>query len=159
GDDPRDELTTALVSCVATCLFDPEAGIGGMNHFLLAEPPASHDRSKAHIHCGVYLMELQNNDMMTRGASKSRMRAHLYGGANLRVGMMPIGTANAGFARSFLAREGIPLIHSDLGGNQARRVDFRPAMGKARCRLVEGVDLREQVPVRPVANVGDVELL
>ncbi|MFM5907532.1 MAG: hypothetical protein ACKOPO_08105, partial [Novosphingobium sp.] len=47
GDDPRDELTTALVSCVATCLFDPEAGIGGMNHFLLAEPPASHDRSKA----------------------------------------------------------------------------------------------------------------
>ncbi|MFM5931390.1 MAG: chemotaxis protein CheD [Novosphingobium sp.] len=156
--DPRVELTTVLGSCVATCLFDAEAGVGGMNHFLLAEPPASHDRRKVDIHYGVYLMELLINEMMAFGASKARMRAHLYGGANLRVGMAPIGTANARFAKGFLAREGIPLIHGDLGGNQARRVDFRPAVGKARCRSVEGVDLREQTPVRPVANVGDVEL-
>ena len=37
-----------------------------------------------------------------------------------------IGTANAEFARSFLQRERIPLIKEDLGGTQARRVDFRP---------------------------------
>ena len=38
---PRVELTTVLGSCVATCLFDPEVELGGMNHFLLAEPPAA----------------------------------------------------------------------------------------------------------------------
>ena len=39
--DPRVEMGTILGSCVATCLFDPVARVGGMNHFLLAEPPAS----------------------------------------------------------------------------------------------------------------------
>ena len=35
------EFSTVLGSCVALCLFDPDMRIGGMNHFLLAEPPAS----------------------------------------------------------------------------------------------------------------------
>jgi chemotaxis protein CheD len=35
------EFSTVLGSCVATCLFDPVEQVGGMNHFLLAEPPAS----------------------------------------------------------------------------------------------------------------------
>ena len=48
---PRVELTTVLGSCVATCLFDPEVELGGMNHFLLAEPPAAQkamDRALRH---------------------------------------------------------------------------------------------------------------
>ena len=28
-------LVTVLGSCVAACLFDPNTGIGGMNHFML----------------------------------------------------------------------------------------------------------------------------
>jgi chemotaxis protein CheD len=36
---PRVEFSTVLGSCVATCLFDPDVEVGGMNHFLLAEPP------------------------------------------------------------------------------------------------------------------------
>ncbi len=35
SDDPDAVLTTLLGSCVAACLRDPVAGIGGMNHFLL----------------------------------------------------------------------------------------------------------------------------
>lgn len=156
---PRVELTTVLGSCVATCLFDPEAQVGGMNHFLLAEPPPNHPRSVVDEHYGVYLMELLINEMLTNGAAKHRLRAHLYGGANLRAGMMPIGTANANFARNFLEREGIPLTHAELGGNQARRVDFRPAVGKARCRTVERTLAPETRPApRSYADSGEVEL-
>ena len=43
--DRNLELSTVLGSCVATCLFDPVARIGGMNHFLLAEPPSTRSRS------------------------------------------------------------------------------------------------------------------
>src|SRR3546814_6616150 len=32
--DPNVVLTTVLGSCVAACLFDGMAGVGGMNHFL-----------------------------------------------------------------------------------------------------------------------------
>lgn len=35
--DPNVVLSTILGSCVAMCLRDPYAGVGGMNHFLLPE--------------------------------------------------------------------------------------------------------------------------
>lgn len=157
---PRVELSTVLGSCVATCLFDPEIELGGMNHFLLSEPPASHNRGEVDVHYGVYLMEMLINEMLTYGASKSRLRAHLYGGANIRAGMQQIGTANAEFARSFLIRERIELVREDLGGNGARRVDFRPASGMVRCRNVAPSDAPEikPQPVFSPAPRGEVEL-
>ena len=157
--DPQVELGTVLGSCVASCLYDPVAGIGGMNHFLLAEPPASHDPAAVDVHFGVYLMELLINKMLAKGAVKQRLRAHLYGGANLRAGMAPIGTANANFARAFLDHESIPLLREDLGGTCARRVDFRPATGQVRCRTVENTLAPEVKPAtRTDRSVGDVEL-
>ncbi len=151
-------LTTVLGSCVAACLFDPEAGVGGMNHFLLSEPVSGRGTT-ADEHYGVYLMELLINEMLSQGAFKRRMKAHLYGGANLHAGMQRIGTVNGAFAREFLAREGIPLTHSDLGGTHARRVDFLPEIGRARSRHVHDARAIELTPVnRPVRATGDVEL-
>ncbi len=153
------EMSTVLGSCVALCLFDPEARLGGMNHFLLAEPPATSSNTSVDEFYGTYLMELLVNQMLGKGARKSRLKAHLYGGANVNRNMMRIGTANADFARSFVQREGIELVRSDLGGNNARRVDFRPASGQVRCRTVED---RFAPPVqpntRPAKATGDVEL-
>ena len=157
---PRVELSTVLGSCVATCLYDPLVELGGMNHFLLPEPPASHSTGEVDVHYGVYLMEMLINEMLSYGAHKSRLRAHLYGGANIRAGMQQIGTANADFARSFLLRERIELVREDLGGVNARRVDFRPASGKVRCRTVASSDAPE-VPSQPIirqAPRGEVEL-
>lgn len=157
--DPGVEFTTVLGSCVATCLYDPEIRLGGMNHFLLAEPAASIEPGKADVHYGIYLMEMLINAMIRNGASKARLRAHLYGGANLHLGMARIGTMNADFARAFLVRERIPLTREDLGGNSARRVDFRPATGQVRCRTVAPALVSETKPTpRPHRAVGEVEL-
>lgn len=154
---PRVELSTVLGSCVASCLYDPEVQVGGMNHFLLAEPPAGGHGVDEHY--GVYLMELLINEMLAHGAAKQRLRAHLYGGANLYPGMAAIGTANAEFARNFLARERIALVREDLGGNCARRVDFRPASGMVRCRAVANTLAHDERPSpRPVVAMGEVEL-
>lgn len=156
--DPRIELTTVLGSCVAACLYDAEAKVGGMNHFLLAEPPAG-SSGTIDEHYGVYLMEVLINGMLAQGARKARLRAHLYGGANLHPGMMRIGTANAEFARVFLQREQIALIREDLGGDSARRVDFRASTGQVRCRRVERAQAPETRPVpRSTRGSGDVEL-
>lgn len=157
--DPTVELTTVLGSCVATCMFDPASRIGGMNHFLLAEPPAHMTGMAFDEHYGLFLMELLINQMLAAGADKGRMKARLYGGANLHAGMREIGTMNAAFARAFLQREGIPLMHEDLGGKSARRVHFLPALGKVRCRTAEPQAAPEITPVRrPVTASGDVEL-
>lgn len=152
--DPRVELTTVLGSCIACCLFDPTSNVGGMNHFLLAEP---NTQNGADEHYGVYLMEVLINEMLAYGASRQAMRAHLYGGANMHAGMTRIGSANAAFAADFLDRERIIVVRSGLGGMQARRVDFRPARGQARCRVVDEVVATQPAP-RPAASRGDVEL-
>jgi chemotaxis protein CheD len=157
--EPRAELSTVLGSCVALCLFDPEARLGGMNHFLLAQPPANAGTDRVDEFYGTYLMELLVNQMLSKGARKSRLRAHLYGGANVNRNMMRIGSANADFARRFVENEGIELVRADLGGTSARRVDFRPSSGQVRCRAVED---RFAPPVQPTSRpakaTGDVEL-
>jgi len=158
GDGTPQILTTVLGSCIACCLYDPLARIGGMNHFLLAEPhPGSGTVADANY--GVYLMELLINQMMTRGGLKSRIKAHIYGGANMHTGMTRIGDANARFAINFLAAERIPLIREDTGGHRARRVDFDPLRGRARSRIVEQVAAPSVGQTSmPRAAVGDVEL-
>jgi chemotaxis protein CheD len=153
-------LTTILGSCIAACLYDSRARIGGMNHFLLAEPmPSAAATQQFDEHYGLYLMELLINEMMKAGAAKSRMRAHLYGGANIQRGMRAIGSDNAAFAERFLNAEGISIGHSDVGGTVARRVDFLAAQGKSRCRHV--TERVAPPPVLAPANkpgrTGDVE--
>jgi len=156
--DPGDMFTTVLGSCVATCLFDPVARVGGMNHFLLAEPQSSTAHSGTDEDYGVYLMEILINEMLAFGAIKSRMRAHVYGGANMHVNMARIGTANANFAKCFLAHEHIPIGREDLGGAMARRVEFMPAIGRARCRTIEHIPTATPKPMVRPRSVGDVEL-
>lgn len=138
--DPHLVLTTVLGSCIACCLFDPVVCIGGLNHFLLAETPASlqalHGEASRY---GRYAMEGLVNAMLKRGATLQTMRAHLYGGANLYPGMRPIGTENAQFARQFLHARGVALAHEDTGGTVARRLDFHPVSGRVRCRMVDDI--------------------
>ncbi len=157
--DPNVEFSTILGSCVATCLFDPAARVGGMNHFLLAEPPPGKAVGDFDEHYGLFLMELLVNKTLALGAKRSRLKARLYGGANIRDGLAPIGTANAQFARSFLKREDIPLAHEDLEGRSARRVHFLPTKGLVRCRKVNDAPMPMQKPLgRPKSAGGDVEL-
>ena len=157
--DPSITLTTVLGSCVACCLYDATAGIGGMNHFLLPVPPEREWRQNGEAErYGLYAMEVLVNEMLKRGATRPTMRAHLYGGANLHAGMRAIGTANDRFARTFLHADRIALVRSDTGGSQARRLDFQPASGRVRCRAIQD-HMTDAAPARAVAPVGgDVEL-
>lgn len=158
GSGRPEILTTVLGSCIACCLFDPIERVGGMNHFLLAEPDSISSRDND-LSYGLFLMELLINKLMAKGALKSRMKAHIYGGANMHAGMARIGDANTRFATSFLAAESIELVRSNTGGDCARRVEFDPVQGRARCRIVEQVEAPAPRPVaRRTESVGDVEL-
>lgn len=129
GSGQPEILTTVLGSCIACCLYDPVAQVGGMNHFLLAEPSGGGRGVIADETYGLYLMELLVNEMMKRGAVKKRMKAHLYGGANMHAGMTRIGDANARFARQFLQDEGIPVVRCDTGGGSCAASGLRSGAG------------------------------
>lgn len=140
SDQDGDTFTTILGSCVATCLCDPTARVGGMNHFLL--PEGSHGGGDL-LRYGLHAMELLINALLKSGAQKQRLQAKLFGGAAMHDGLKDIGRSNADFARRFLAVEGIPCIAESLGGNQGRRIRYWPATGRAQVRMM---DFYERVP-------------
>jgi len=158
GDDDVC-LTAILGSCVAFCLHDPVARVGGMNHFLLPEPPGGD--AQAARRYGAFLAEVLINDMIKSGARRDRMQAKVFGGARMIQGLSDIGASNATFATTFLGNEGIPILSQSLGGERARRIEFWPATGRAFQRLVAG-PMPETAPARParpvVVAAGDAEL-
>lgn len=164
-NDPNTVLTTILGSCVAACLWDQEAGVGGMNHFLLPGDDAFRSKQpKADIQrYGVNLMELLINDLLRRGAIKSRLQAKLFGGAAMVKGLTDIGALNASFAENFLSQEGINLVASSLRGVHGRKLQFWPASGRARQAFLTAETasiMSEETKRGPEIkrNGGDVEL-
>ena len=154
ADDAGTCLTAVLGSCVAACLFDRVAEVGGMNHFLLAGGDGREAGSSRRY--GAYLMEVLINGLLERGASRARLEAKLFGGASLWSGGADIGPANVAFAERFLADEGIPLVGGSLGGTQGRRVEYWPATGRAR-QLLVGAPAPKPAPPKVMEDAGHVE--
>ncbi|WBU57841.1 chemotaxis protein CheD [Paracoccus sediminicola] len=152
-DDPSCCLTTVLGSCISVCMFDPLARAGGMNHFLLASGQAGGAASASY---GVNAMELLINALLKQGARRARLRAHVFGGANMMAGLGSIGTRNAEFVAGFLRQEAIRVLSSSTGGNRARRVNFWPCSGRVEENFVR--ERVEEKPVAPATAGGGVEL-
>ena len=124
-------VTHALGSCVAVCLWDPEARVGAMLHFLLPESRVNPDRAKKQP--GTFAdtgIPLLIQEAMQRGLNKKRCRAHLFGGAAVGAqGGLDVGKRNALAARRLLWQHGI-FIHAEaLGGTDPRTVNFSVADG------------------------------
>jgi chemotaxis protein CheD len=76
----------------------------------------------------------------------------------MREGLGEIGKRNVAFARKFLSNENIPVLGEDVGGTSARRIEFRPAAGLSRCKVVHAAPPEKIAMKPPPASVGDVEL-
>ena len=126
------EYSTVLGSCVATCLYDPETRVGGMNHFLLSEPPANTPGAKIDEHYGVYLMELLINEQLKRGATRSTLEAKVFGGGAVISGMntINVGERNTAFVLDYLKTEKIPIVAKDLLDSYPRKVYYFPETGR-----------------------------
>lgn len=131
--DENAVMVTILGSCVACCLWDPVARVGGMNHFLLANEPAKCAVGYRH---GLHAMELLINGLLKLGAQRNRLHAKLFGGAMMQNHFGRIGKANGEFALSFLKDEGIQVVAQSLGGTMARRIRFSPTSGSAQQKLL-----------------------
>ena len=126
-------ISTLLGSCVSACLWDPVHKIAGMNHFLLSSRRYKKNTpvcvSEAGRY-GVHAMELVINDMLQLGASRKYLNAKVFGGGNVLNGTVSdsnffcVGDVNVRFIKEFLDTEKIPIISSDLGGDNGRIVRF-----------------------------------
>jgi chemotaxis protein CheD len=133
GGEQDLTFSTILGSCIAACIRDVEARVGGMNHFLLAEPSGSaKDRYGASARYGAFAMEQLINKVLNRGSGrKANLEIKVFGGGLINSALTDVGAKNIEFVRQFLADEGYALAGEDVGGAFARRVMFKPHSGRA----------------------------
>lgn len=161
--DPDEMLVTVLGSCVAACIRDPVARIGGMNHFMLpASEAGDWGVAAASLRYGNFAMETLINDILKLGGRRERLEIKLFGGANVLAGGLQIGHRNADFAESYLAEEGLNLLARDLRGDAPRRVHYLPRTGAAYVQTLRRemkLPEREYVALAPSeADCGTIEL-
>jgi chemotaxis receptor (MCP) glutamine deamidase CheD len=133
-------IKTLLGSCVAVCLWDADAGVGGMNHFLLPEGRA-HGPFDDATRFGVHAMDRLMGEMLKLGAHPRRIVAKVFGAASVldlpgQAGSVP--QQNIEFVRSFLARESLRVVATSVGGTLPRQVRFYTDSGKAMVRRLVG---------------------
>jgi chemotaxis protein CheD len=123
-------ISTTLGSCIAACLWDRQAGVGGMNHFLLPEHDGAGGASARY---GSSAMELLINELLRRGAARGALEAKVFGGAQVLQGMhrLNIGERNTDFVFEYLRTERIAVVSQDVRGTCPRKVCFLPASGRA----------------------------
>ncbi|MEZ5411962.1 MAG: hypothetical protein R2761_28260 [Acidimicrobiales bacterium] len=131
-----DELiSTVLGSCVAACIWDPLAGVGGMNHFMI--PEASRQKTEAGViddaaRYGMFAMEYLINTILRQGGERSRLKTKIAGGGHVMPIATDIGQRNIDFVRAYLATEGLELTSQHVGGPYPMKVIFHPLDGRAR---------------------------
>ncbi len=147
-------ISTLLGSCVSACLYDPVHNVVGMNHFLLAN-----NRYPKHMQLvasdsgryGIHSMELMINSMLKEGALKTNIKAKAFGGGNVlnvclaRDNFSTVGDVNVRFIHEFLENEHIPLVSSDLGGDQGRIIYFDTADYSVSMKLIGSQSRKEEV--------------
>jgi chemotaxis protein CheD len=176
GGEEDLTFSTILGSCVSACIRDVDANVGGMNHFLLAEPSGNaRDRYGASARYGAFAMEQLINKVLTRGSGrKANLEIKVFGGGLINSALTDVGAKNIEFVHEFLENEGYKITGEDVGGSYARRVMFKPHSGRAfikRLDSVAGASVAKEelsivgrrvaaavaATVKPVP-VGDIEL-
>ncbi len=130
-------VTTVLGSCVAVCLWDPKTGIGGINHYML---PLWNGDGLASPRYGNIAIAKLIEKMIDLGADRDRLRAKVFGGGDvLKVtsSFMNIGARNVVLAQDVLHDEKIPIISSDTGGQNGRKLLFNTRTGVVLVKLLK----------------------
>ena len=151
-------IMTTLGSCIAACLWDRQARVGGMNHFMLPEGAGDSGRY------GSFAMELLINELLKRGATRMTLEAKVFGGGAVISGMntINVGERNTQFVMDYLSTERIPVISKDVLDIYPRKVCYLPRSGKAMVKrlapahpeTIIAQDRRAAQGAAPVANAG-----
>jgi chemotaxis protein CheD len=125
-------IYTLLGSCVAVCLFDPEARIGGMNHILM--PGCADFRNGGTAgRFGDNAIRMLIQRIVNLGGSPEHLVAKVFGGAHmLQVSATEYNTGvkNAQGAIACLQALHVPILKRDLGGNDTRKIYFHTDTGE-----------------------------
>lgn len=152
-------ISTVLGSCIAVAMYDGSTGSGGLNHFML--PAAFVHQHSTQPGCagpiieadprdfledsaryGMYAMEVLINGLLRLGCRRDHLVAKVFGGASVlgfgKDGRKTVAQSNIDFVFEYLETEKIPIIASDVGGSDARKILFFVKEGKVLLKRIKG---------------------
>jgi chemotaxis protein CheD len=140
-------VKTVVGSCIAVCLIDPVACVGGMNHFMLPAPAPDREESVDRARFGVHAMDLLVGALQKLGGQRRHLQAKIFGGGH--VLQIPrhaesVPERNIRFINEYMVAEGIPVLCRDLGGYLPRRIHFATATGKVQVKRLGAQTLRQK---------------
>ena len=131
-------IVTTLGSCIAACIRDTVAGIGGMNHFMLPESESGlWGGASAALRYGNHAMEVLINDLLKKGAARNRLEIKLFGGGSVINSVSDVGERNIQFILRYMKNEHMATAVQHLGGKLARSICYFPDSGRVRMKLLD----------------------
>src|SRR5688572_2307294 len=138
-------VLTILGSCVSVCLFDPELGIGGINHYML---PWWNGNETPSTKYGDVAIERLIEKMILNGSRKENLVAKVFGGASQHAfhqKLLDIGARNISTAEKLLATHKIKIIAQNTGGTKGRRIVFHSQTNQVLMKYLEPTELKQAV--------------
>jgi len=134
SDDPQSELITyALGSCIGLAVYDPEACVGGIIHYMLPESKLNPDKSSSNpfmfADTGVPLFFKK---VYSLGATNRNMVIKVAGGANLLdcSDRFDIGKRNYMVLRKLLWKNRLMVSGENVGGSAHRTLKIDMQTGR-----------------------------
>jgi chemotaxis protein CheD len=142
SNSPEEVLSTSapVGSCVAVCLWEADAQVSGLLHFLM--PDSKSDPEQAESRPGAFadtgLMVLLD-EAARCGAKKSRCKVWLVGGAQVgdQGEAIKLAKRNILAARSALWKAGILLDREEVGGTRHRKATLSVSGGQLFMKVEE----------------------
>jgi chemotaxis protein CheD len=140
--DPNDVLVAyGIGSCVAICLYDPQAKVGGMLHALLPAAPSPNGRLTHPTKFVAEGVPLLLDSLLALGARPGRLVTRLCGGARMisKSGFsdsLNIGKRNVLAAHTALQMAGLEVNSQATGGQNGRTIKFYLADGRITIRML-----------------------
>jgi chemotaxis protein CheD len=133
GDPNHILVTHGLGSCIAVAIYDPQAHVGGLLHFMLPDSRTAGEQAKQrpYMYADTGIPDLFHS-AYAQGADKRRMLVRLVGGAQVLDpnGVFNIGKKNHAACRRILWAAGVLVQSEEVGGNISRTVRLEVASGK-----------------------------
>lgn len=137
ADQNVELVCLGLGSCVALCMHDAVANVGGMAHIVLPDSTAGRVGNGAGAKFADLGVPLVLDRMVELGALRSRLRVALVGGAQILAGravtgMPQIGPRNVEAVLAALTARSVRPHEQEVGGSHGRTVTLSVSTGELR---------------------------
>lgn len=135
-------ISTVLGSCVSVVFYDKVLSLGGMNHYMLPGTIDERVYSRAseieQARYGFHAMEQLLARLAELGSSLRNLEAKVFGGGMVLKltsrSRLNVSQDNVDFAFSYLEKKRIPILATDVLGNQGRKLFLEPNTFKVKVR-------------------------